>query len=107
MCTAHVPAEAGPATPENDEARGQAGFIGDHETPRDAAQYAATGPAAQTAKEWRNLQAECLLAGFRADLLDGDDGRPMLVVSRWALTRSFSAPADARAWLARVTGAPT
>lgn len=70
----------------------------------DEQQHTADTSAAQTLKDWRTVQAECLLAGFKADLIDGDDGRPMLVVSRWALTRSFSAPAEARMWLARVAG---
>jgi hypothetical protein len=50
------------------------------------------------------VQARCALAGFKADVIDGDDGRPMLAVSRWALTRSFSTPAEAEAWLRRVAG---
>ena len=55
-------------------------------------------------KPWLRLQAECLMAGFPASLIDGDDGRPLLVVSRWALCRSFSSVPDAEAWLARVSG---
>lgn len=55
-------------------------------------------------KPWRTLQAECLLAGFSANLIESDEGRPLLVVSRWALCKSFDDVAQARAWLARVTG---
>lgn len=55
-------------------------------------------------KPWRTLQAECLLAGFSANLIDGDNGRPLLVVSRWALCKSFDGVAEARVWLAMVTG---
>ena len=55
-------------------------------------------------KPWRTLQAECMLAGFSANLIDGDNFRPLLVVSRWALTTAFDDVAQARAWLARVTG---
>jgi hypothetical protein len=58
-------------------------------------------------KAWATVQARCTLAGFTANLIDGDDGRPMLVVSRWALTRSFATPAEAEAWLQRVAGVRT
>lgn len=54
-------------------------------------------------KPWLRLQAECLIAGFPATLTDGDDGRPLLVVSRWALTRAFSTVAEAEGWLSRVS----
>ncbi|MCA0241117.1 MAG: hypothetical protein LCI02_09650 [Proteobacteria bacterium] len=56
-------------------------------------------------KAWATVQAQCALAGFKADLIDNDDGCLMLIVSRWALTRSFSLPADVESWLRRV-GAP-
>lgn len=54
-------------------------------------------------KAWATVQARCALAGFTPHLIDGDDGRPLLVVSRWALTRSFTSPGDADAWLTRVS----
>lgn len=47
-------------------------------------------------KPWKTAQAEALLAGFSAVLTDSDDGRPMIVVSRWALTRSFTDLAELR-----------
>ncbi|MFT3818297.1 MAG: hypothetical protein QM750_11955 [Rubrivivax sp.] len=68
------------------------------------AEHVLTPAAPDATKDWRTVQARCLLAGFTANLIDGDDGRPMLVVSRWALTRAFSSPADAESWLQRVTG---
>lgn len=52
-------------------------------------------------KAWATIQAQCALAGFTPHLIEGDDGRPLLVVSRWALTRSFTSPGDADAWLTR------
>jgi hypothetical protein len=55
-------------------------------------------------KAWLNLQAKCLMAGFPASLIDDDAGQPLLIVSRWALTKSFSSVAEADAWLARVGG---
>lgn len=60
------------------------------------------GLAREAAKTWRTIQAQCLLEGFKADLIEGDDGRPQLIVSRWALCRSFSTPDEAATWLARV-----
>jgi hypothetical protein len=55
-------------------------------------------------KPWLNVQAKCLMAGFPASLIDDDAGKPLLVVSRWALTRNFSSVAEAETWLARVEG---
>ncbi|MBP5992241.1 MAG: hypothetical protein KA766_19760 [Piscinibacter sp.] len=55
-------------------------------------------------KPWLTLQARALLVGLRASLLAGDDGRPELVVSRWAMTRSFRDLREAEAWLARAGG---
>ena len=55
-------------------------------------------------KAWRTAQARAALAGYQAVLLDGDDGRPLLVVTRWNLTRSFNDLAAFEAWRARVTG---
>jgi len=57
-------------------------------------------------KQWRTAQDECILAGLQAVLTEGDDGRPMIVVSKWALTRAFDDVAELQAWLARVTGRP-
>lgn len=55
-------------------------------------------------KPWRNVQAKCILAGHHASLIDDDAGRPMLIVSRWALCKSFTSVAEVEAWLAQVTG---
>lgn len=52
-------------------------------------------------KAWRTAQARAALAGYQAVLLDG---RPLLVVTRWNLTRSFNDHAAFETWLARVTG---
>jgi hypothetical protein len=61
--------------------------------------------AADARKPWLTTQAKCLMAGFHASLIEDDGGAPLLVVSRWALTRSFSSVAEAETWLARVGGA--
>jgi len=46
------------------------------------------------------------LAGFTATLSETDDGRPELIVSRWALTRGFDDLAELDRWLLTVTGRP-
>jgi hypothetical protein len=61
-------------------------------------------PSADPLKAWRTAQARALLLGFSAPLIDGDDGRPLLVVSRWALCRSFADLGELEAWLQRVEG---
>lgn len=107
-----------PGNPESETPTWQPAFVGDKglETERcDSAVTAAevheksiagTGAVCldRTAavKPWLRLQAECLMAGFPASLIDGDNGKPLLVVSRWALCRSFSSAPEAEAWLARV-----
>ncbi len=60
--------------------------------------------AADARKPWLTTQAKCLMAGFPASLIEDDAGKPLLVVSRWALTRSFSSVGEAEVWLARVGG---
>jgi len=55
-------------------------------------------------KAWLRVQAQLLLAGFLAELTEGDDGQPLLIVTRWALTRSFTNIAEAQIWAARVGG---
>ena len=95
---------AGQVTPESDQARWRAGFEGTRS--KYSARWAYPGDACRVQspphKQWLQLQAECLLAGLPASLIDGDDGRPLLVVNLHALTRSFSCLLEAKAWLLRV-----
>ena len=100
----HVGAVApGPVTPcKSDEAAGGSGFLG-----TGTADGSDCASATARRKPWVTVQAGVLVAGYRADLLEGDDGRPLLIISRWALTRSFTEVTDARAWLALVTGRAT
>lgn len=56
-------------------------------------------------KPWLTARARATLAGFTATLTRTDDGRPELIVSRWALTRAFTDIAELDRWLQRV-GAP-
>lgn len=58
----------------------------------------------QSSKAWKTAQARCLLAGFQAVLSDDDAGRPMLIVSRWAMTRGFADLAELDQWLRRLKG---
>jgi hypothetical protein len=96
---------AAPNAALNDEGSGANRTPLENNQPNDSA---ATAPAcldkSAARKPWLNVQARCLLAGFTAALIDDDAGRPVLLVSRWALTRSFSSVADADAWLSRVKG---
>lgn len=55
-------------------------------------------------KPWVTAQARATLAGFHAALTETDDGRPMLVVSRWAMTRAFDNLPELEVWLQRVSG---
>ena len=58
--------------------------------------------AADILKAWKTAQAECLLAGFAAHLVEDDRGRPMLIVSLHSLTRSFASAESVRSWLREV-----
>lgn len=53
-------------------------------------------------RAWLDRQALATLAGFRSDLIEGDNGHPMLAVSRWAMSRLFASTAEFDRWLARV-----
>jgi len=105
MSTAPMPAGVGPTTPENDEARGQAGFIRDHETPRDAADSAEAAHAAQLAEAVRRkaeatLTARAALAGVElVRLADGS-----WIASRWGMVKPLT-DAEVGPWLDRI-GAP-
>lgn len=56
-------------------------------------------------KRFATLQARAALASVTATLTEGDDGRVQVVVSRWALCRSFASLDELEDWLDRV-GAP-
>ena len=102
MTPTHMPAGAGPATPEKDNARGQAGVIGGQDRTANPNSADGAEAAQRCAKAWATVQARCALAGFRADLIEGDDGQQQLIVTRWALTRSFATPVEVETWLQRV-----
>jgi hypothetical protein len=54
-------------------------------------------------KPWLRVQAECLLAGWVAELV-ADATTTALIVQRWGRTRTFSNIAEAEAWLQGVAG---
>ena len=69
--------------------------------------YAAQVAAVQISpdrKRWLSLQARATRAGFVSPLIEGDDGRPQLIVTRWSMTRAFDDLAEAEAWVSRVEG---
>jgi len=64
-------------------------------------------PAAGTtcdAKAWATAQARCALLGITATRTEADNGRPLFIVTKWALTRSFESLPELAAWLDQVEG---
>lgn len=55
-------------------------------------------------KRLATAQARAALAGVTVALIEGDNGGPELIASRWALTKRFSDLAELETWLDRVTG---
>lgn len=98
MTTSSMPAGAGPATPENDEPRGQAGFIRDQETGTDSADSA---EAAAERKRFQSLRASLAFNGHE---LYATDGGPY-VVRRWGLTKDLK-DLEAVEQFARQVGCP-
>lgn len=64
-----------------------------------------TASQADTAKRLATLRARAALAGVQLFTIDGDNGRPLYVVTRWALTRSFDELEAIATWLDLI-GAP-
>ena len=54
-------------------------------------------------KTIQTIRARCAPAGVTLHLTEDDFGKPLFIVSRWAMTRSFSSVEAVEAWLARVT----
>jgi len=68
----------------------------------DAPLASATARALQKALE--TCRARAALLGIALHVIDGDDGRPLFVATRWALTKNFADLAEVEAWLDRVGG---
>jgi phage antirepressor YoqD-like protein len=49
-------------------------------------------------KAWKTLQAEVLLAGKPAELIEADAGQPVLIVTEGPCTKQITDLAEARAW---------
>jgi hypothetical protein len=61
-------------------------------------------PAAMPDKTFANLRARAALAAIELYQIEGDNGRPILIATRWALTKQFESLSEVEAWLDRVTG---
>lgn len=61
-------------------------------------------PAAQALKRMATCKARAALAGITLTSTEGDDGRLLLIATRWSLTRSFTNIDECEAWLNRVCG---
>jgi hypothetical protein len=55
-------------------------------------------------KREATLKAEVALWGGVLHRIEGDDGAPLWIVSRWAMTRAFTCLEDVSAFVSRVTG---
>ncbi len=60
--------------------------------------------AALDAERLATAKARAALAGITLHAIEGDDGRPELIASRWALTKSFRDLEEVERWLSTVTG---
>lgn len=60
--------------------------------------------APPAAKRLATLKARAALQGIVLHDLEGDDGAPEYVVSRWAMTRAFRSLDELETWLERVEG---
>ena len=56
------------------------------------------------AKRFATAQALAALHGVTLHQLEGDDGRPVFIATRWAMTKQLDSLDAVDAWLARVTG---
>ncbi len=50
------------------------------------------------------LKARCALVGVELHVIDGDNGAPLLIVSRWSLTRQMHSVDEVEAFLRRIGG---
>lgn len=62
--------------------------------------------SAATRKLYETLRAKCALEQIALHEFEGDNGRPIYIVSRWALTKQLESLDEVEAWLPRVTGKP-
>jgi hypothetical protein len=62
------------------------------------------GDAAGMDKQFATLRARAALSGVELYQVDDDVGRPLFIVTKWAMTSAMSTLDDVAAWLARVDG---
>ncbi len=98
--------QAGGTAPRNDEARATAIATGLLEQKSRQPDCVAASKAEQLRKQVATATAHAALCGIVLHAIEGDDGRPLYVASRWALTRQFETIEAVESWLARVTGKP-
>lgn len=55
-------------------------------------------------KTFATLQARAALQGITLHRLEGDDGRPLYIATRWAMTKQFDGLGDVEIWLDEVVG---
>lgn len=55
-------------------------------------------------KRFATLQAQAALVGVQLHRIDGDDGRPSYIATKWAMTASFGSLDETAAWLRRFAG---
>lgn len=55
-------------------------------------------------KRLANLRARCALQGVQLHVIDGDNGLPLYIVTKWALTASLDSLDNLAAWVSRVDG---
>ncbi len=60
----------------------------------------------EEAKRLATSKARAALIGATLIEIEGDDGRPLFVLTRWSLTKSFDDLADVERVLKRMAGGP-
>lgn len=65
---------------------------------------AAGQQAHQAHKRIPTCIARAALAGVVVAVVDGDDGQPLFVANRWAMTRAFTGIDELETWLVRMAG---
>ena len=100
MSTHH--AVAGFGLPENEQGQQRANATGPHAT-TPTLDSGGTNAAAQ-AKRFATAQARGALAGVILTRIEADNGRPMFVASKWAMTKCFDNIGVVDAWLDRACG---
>lgn len=58
------------------------------------------------AKRVATLQARAALSGIALHHVEGENGRPVYIATKWALTKQFESLDEVEAWIDRVTDKP-